>query len=183
MDVIPSVSSASWRFLCDRCLWWGSVMLILRIRIVWYWRYLPCSLYQTCLVHDSGALRVHCSCHRWASLFEAVCAQRQWCLYTARKAANFAQIWRVHAWHCSIEASCGMNTFWLVRVNLLLPIRCSSLPWRIKIFGINRSANLGGLPFVWSTNLLYHIFESVLYNLLKHVVCMSASWGSLPFGW
>ena len=73
MDVIPSVSSASWRFLCDRWLsasaviscirivflcdrWlrWGSVVLILCIRIVWYWHYLPCSLYQTYLVHDSG---------------------------------------------------------------------------------------------------------------------------------
>ena len=72
MDVIPSVSSASWQFLCDRWLsasavvscirivflcnrWlrWGSVVLILRIRIVRYWRYLPCSLYQTCLVHDT----------------------------------------------------------------------------------------------------------------------------------
>ena len=71
MDVIPSVSSASWRFLCDRWLsalaviscirivflcnrwlWWGSVVLILRTRIIWYWRYLPCSLYQTCLVCD-----------------------------------------------------------------------------------------------------------------------------------
>ena len=29
-------------------------MLILHIRIVWYWCYLPCSLYQTCLVRDSG---------------------------------------------------------------------------------------------------------------------------------
>ena len=29
-------------------------MLILRIRIVWYWCYLPCSLYQTCLVRDIG---------------------------------------------------------------------------------------------------------------------------------
>ena len=39
-------------FLCDRWLRWGSIMLILHIRIVQYWRYLPCSLYQTCLVHD-----------------------------------------------------------------------------------------------------------------------------------
>ena len=72
MDVIPSVSSASWRFLCewwlsvsaviscirivflcDRWLRWGSIVLILRTRIVWYWRYLPCSLYQTCLVRDN----------------------------------------------------------------------------------------------------------------------------------
>ena len=29
-------------------------MLILHIRIVWYWHYHPCSLYQTCLVHDTG---------------------------------------------------------------------------------------------------------------------------------
>jgi len=73
MDIIPSVSSASWQFLCDRWLsalavvscirivflcdrWlrWGSVVLILHIRIIWYWRYLPCSLYQTCLVDDSA---------------------------------------------------------------------------------------------------------------------------------
>jgi len=72
MDIIPSVSSASWQFLCDRWLsasavvsciriflcdrWlqWGSVVLTLRTRIVWYWHYLPCSLYQTCLVHDTG---------------------------------------------------------------------------------------------------------------------------------
>jgi len=71
MDVIPSVSSASWQFLCewwlsasaviscirivflcDRWLQWGSVVLILHTRIVWYRRYLPCSLYQTCLVCD-----------------------------------------------------------------------------------------------------------------------------------
>jgi len=73
LDVIPSVSSASWQFLCkwwlsasaviscirivflcNRWLRWGSVMLILRTRIVWYWSYLPCSLYQTCLVHDTA---------------------------------------------------------------------------------------------------------------------------------
>jgi len=54
MDIIPSVSSVSWRFLCNRWLRWGSIVLILRIRIIWYWRYLPCSLYQTCLVCDSA---------------------------------------------------------------------------------------------------------------------------------
>ena len=77
MDVIPSVSSASWWFLCDRWLsasavvscirivflcnrwlWWGSVMLILRTRIVWYWCYIPCSLYQTCLVRDSASYSI-----------------------------------------------------------------------------------------------------------------------------
>jgi len=40
-------------FLCNRWLWWGSVVLILHIRIIWYWHYLPCSLYQTCLVCDT----------------------------------------------------------------------------------------------------------------------------------
>jgi len=36
---------------------WGTVVLILRIRIVWCWRYLLCSLYQTCLVRDSAQCR------------------------------------------------------------------------------------------------------------------------------
>jgi len=73
MDVIPLGSSASWQFLCewwlldisshfslqivflcDRWLWWGSVVLILHIRIIQYWCYLPCSLCQTCLVCDTG---------------------------------------------------------------------------------------------------------------------------------
>jgi len=82
LDVIPSVSSAFWRFLCewwlsasavvscirivflcDRWLQWGSVVLILRIRIVWYWCYLPCSLYQTCLVRDTATSN-HSMCFR-----------------------------------------------------------------------------------------------------------------------
>jgi len=75
IDIIPSVSSASWRFscdrwlsalafisririvfLCDRWLRWGSVVLILHIRIIRYRCYLPCSLYQTCLVRDSASV-------------------------------------------------------------------------------------------------------------------------------
>jgi len=47
-------------FLCDRWLWWGSIMLILHIRIIQYWCYLPCSLYQTCLVHDSRSKCDYC---------------------------------------------------------------------------------------------------------------------------
>ena len=70
-------------------------------------------------------------------------------------------------WNEHLSAGASKSTF----ANTVLKLALVG----IKIFGINRSANLGGLPFVWSMNLLYHIFESVLYNLLKHVVCMSAS--------
>jgi len=120
LDVIPSVSSASWWFLCEwwlsasavvscirivflcnRWLRWGSIMLILRTRIVWYWCYLPCSLYQTCLVRDTE--RVHPEYPAFSMSISSASPQwwSKWQLFTQWQPISSGKSWEWTScmWH------------------------------------------------------------------------------------
>ena len=80
--------------------------------------------------------------------------------------AHLASFNRGKLWNEQLSAGVSKSIF----PNTVLKLSLES-----KCLKINRSANLGDLLFAWSTNLLYHMFESVPYNLLGHVVCMSAN--------
>ena len=132
-------------FLCDRWLWWGSVVLILRIRIVWYWHYLPCSLYQTCLVHDIRWLHRKwwgpCSCQgqglgsrAWAQLADSAVRIVHYCpcwvdgpLGGCCLEVSGRLLYPVASQPCLLQPSVGSGARWLLLCLKILR------PWWVRL--------------------------------------------------
>jgi len=64
-------SSASWWFLCDRWLWWGSIMLILYIRII----LTLCDMDSGCYLYPSSQESLNIDI-----IFHVHCTKPVWCM-------------------------------------------------------------------------------------------------------
>ena len=68
------------------------IMCILHIRIIQYWHYLPCSLYQTCLVRDSSHRQQWKPAH-----------QRRWCTHQRQQQPHHQHLCQQHDYHHHLD--------------------------------------------------------------------------------